>query len=210
MRSILLTLLIILFANTLGINKTKDKNMKSLDKNLVKIVKQLELSGEQSQIDGMVYSTQDTIDGIVYSIQLISGNYVNILSQKEGSPYKNHNTYYLSNYHLRSETTLFYNISFGIAKRYDENGKLKEETDMDKIYGPRTFSFEDLIKKIKDKCEIDLLDNSRNNGVSVNWNSEQKQYIVTKFISYTRFRDITVDGQTGAIISDETKMRTRH
>ncbi|GEM_PF-2248048 len=212
MRNTVLTFVLILCTSLLSIGQTKNKPVKKLDRKLIKIVKQLESNGRKidGNVQGMVYSSQDTINGVIYSIQLVSGKDLNVFSRKVGSAYENRNSYHLSNYTLEGEWKAFHNINYGIAKLYDEQGHLIKEIDMDQMFGPRIFSFEELIKKMNNEYEIDLQTTNRKNSAYVQWNNEQKQYKVIAAISYVTFRVITIDGQTGDIISDKTERRVRH
>lgn len=70
------------------------------------------------------------------------------------SPITEIRIYYVKNKIIHILGNDFYDISFGIEKEYNENGKLIKETDYEKNY---KFSIEDLCKLIKKEYKVDLM-----------------------------------------------------
>lgn len=70
------------------------------------------------------------------------------------TPYNFHKSYSSKNKALVSEWIEFYRAFTGIDKQYKEDGSLILETDQDKPY---KFSIEDMVKKIKEEYNIDIL-----------------------------------------------------
>jgi hypothetical protein len=71
------------------------------------------------------------------------------------SPYYKFKKFSLKTNRLLLIGTEFYDIHVGIWESYDETGQLIKKIDYDKPY---KFSIEDLIKKMKNEYDIDLLD----------------------------------------------------
>ena len=79
------------------------------------------------------------------------------------SPYYKFKKFSLKTNRLLLTGTEFYKINIGIWENYDETGQLIKKIDYDKPY---KFSIEDLIKKMKNEYDIDLLDVERVSYVS--------------------------------------------
>lgn len=96
----------------------------------------------------------------------------------------------------------FYHCFVGTDKEFNINGLLVKQIDWDKPY---KFSIEDLIKKIKNELNIDLMDISKKIDVT---RSEQPKPVYTIMVPQKPsriLRWIKVDGTTGEIMSDEVK-----
>jgi hypothetical protein len=92
---------------------------------------------------------------------------------------------------------LFSGFHIGIGLYYDSTGNIVKEEDFDAAY---PFSVDDLINKMKEEYDADLLNN--NNGYTSRGieqeHLEMPLYIVNYFIADTPFRDIyLINGTTG-------------
>lgn len=71
------------------------------------------------------------------------------------TPLKEKFTYSKRTLNMISEIETFYNCAIGVKKEYDEKGELIKITDNDKPY---KFSWQDLVKKMKEEYDIELMD----------------------------------------------------
>lgn len=142
---------------------------------------------------------EENSDTIIETIEL-NDIFQRNVSVKE-SPYHTKKAYYKSNYHLKAESTYFYNIPIGITKKYDEKGNPLEKIDWAERE-KRIFSIEQLIEKMKSEFDIDLLD-PKDKGVSCSGNPLAYSIGIHPKNSHSSFRLIKIDAKTGELISDE-------
>lgn len=96
------------------------------------------------------YKEGDTI----ITIQELSNSY-KIIKRLEKSTYSSFKHFYKSNLSLKLKGQKFYDQSTGIWEYYDENGNLTKTVDKEVDF---PFSFEDLVRVMKTKYDIDLMD----------------------------------------------------
>ncbi|HEX8577215.1 MAG TPA: hypothetical protein VF677_13050 [Flavobacterium sp.] len=77
--------------------------------------------------------------------------------QNTTTPYTTYK-YFHKNGILKTSVIRFYGFPTGISKEYDQSGKVIKQTDWDKDY---KFSIEDLVKKMKEEYDVDIMNVSR-------------------------------------------------
>ncbi len=123
---------------------------------------------------------------------------------KINSPFKNTKVFYKDNLNLKAEWNRFYMVSVGILKKYDKNGTLIEEKDLD-VVEKRNFSIYQLIKKMNEDFNIDLTDMEKI-GVSTSYIPEYGYCYIINVLNYKApglHRQIMIDVNRGEIQSDE-------
>ncbi|MCV9926915.1 hypothetical protein OIU83_04600 [Flavobacterium sp. LS1R49] len=104
------------------------------------------------------YSPSKDDKYLKYSNEGVKILYFNDTFQEEknlyGNPILDVKSYYVKTNSLKLKGQTFYNLEFGIWKEYDEKGNLIKETNYDKEY---KFSIDDLVKKMKEKYNYDLM-----------------------------------------------------
>ncbi|WP_048512532.1 hypothetical protein [Chryseobacterium sp. FH2] len=108
---------------------------------------------ESSEDDKHLINGNDRVRIIIYTNE--KKEKIIVEKSNKITPYEYNYVYSYKNKTLLIETKKFYSIKIGIQRYYDETGKLIKETDYDKPY---KFSIEDLINKMKNEYNIDLLD----------------------------------------------------
>lgn len=198
---LILTIIQILLFNC----KTLDQNNKNMEKIDLKKFKNKNILVNHTYRE----ETDDTI--VEYELYAYGDrDIISVNTYKKDSPYYTKKTYYRSNNQLMAESSYFYRTPIGISKKYDEKGNLTEEIDWAKLE-KRTFSIDDLIKKMKDEFDIDLL-NPKNKEVSRGGNPTTYYYSVAvkKSDQAPFFRLIEINVQTGELISDKIIYRSEN
>lgn len=143
---------------------------------------------------------KEEVNDTVIEYGIFGNEIIENISYKE-NPYNVKKTYYKSNNQLKAESEYFYRVPINVSKKYDENGKLLEEKKWEKVE-KRTFSIENLIQKMKDDFNIDLL---KNKDVGVSCSGSPLAYVIGIHPQHTTFfRLIKINAHTGELISDET------
>lgn len=104
---------------------------------------------------------------------------------------------------LKGSGSMFYRISTGVSKEYNENGELVSEKDFDAQY---KFTIDSLIKKIKKEFDINLLIPTAGLTVYryVDDTTKLPEYDIEIPVRDLVFRHIVVDGNSGLIKKDFT------
>ncbi|WP_264536834.1 hypothetical protein [Flavobacterium sp. N1736] len=122
------------------------------------------------------------------------------------SPIKKRYMYDKKTLKITKEIKSFYDCIIGFRKEYNENGELVKVIDNDK---PFSFSWQDLVEKMKKEFDIDLMDlknqmHKNNNISSVSRNSQEMKYFVVipnNFIPHTCPEEkFEIDATTGKLL----------
>jgi hypothetical protein len=187
-------IIFLLFIITQSFKCQVNKNLKSNAKERFDIIK---FDNQKTRNDFF----ETTKDSISRMIETKDGFYK--YSNALNSPYQIKKAYFKENYNLKLEKTTFYQVPTGIYKVYDKKGKLTKEENLD-VY---SFSIPDLINKLKNEFDIDLL-NPKGKGVAIGGESNKSIYIIDvllfPYADKGGSREIEIDATTGQLISDKT------
>lgn len=131
-------------------NKDKAGNYEYLTKNRDRDSIRVKLSGSGGIYQKIIYKT-NTPFSVVYEYDK---NTLNITRKLE----------------------LFYNCGINKMYEYNPDGKLIKETDLD---APFKFTWQDLVKTMKAKYDVDLMDMSKNKQTTITRNSEMTLYFIS-------------------------------
>lgn len=121
----------------------------------------------------------------------------NITNSKNPFGICNH---YYKDLNLKSNVQLFYDEPIGIYKEYDHKGHVIKKEDCDSLY---KFSVYSLIRKFKKEYNLDLSIPKERRNVIRNYDSTiGSLYIVHFDLNILTFREITVNGNSGKVISN--------
>ena len=134
-------------------------------------------------------------------------NVVRVEESNISSPYLFFKVFYTSNNSLKLNGQTFYTVDYGIWRSHDEKGKLIKVDDLDKSY---KFSLENLINKMKEEYNLDLMNKS--STVSISRYEEKKDLHVTLYEIWYRDREnrqlihcYLISGTTGKTIFTNTR-----
>jgi hypothetical protein len=129
-------------------------------------------------------------------------SFYQVVKQKPKSSFKTFDIYDKAG-NLTASGNLFYDVEIGNIMTYDLNGRIISQTNEDAEY---PFSVNQLIKKIRNDFKIDIAVTDPNIFVDRNIEEHPNHtptYIVSIKKTNFTFREIRINGTTGALISDE-------
>jgi len=120
------------------------------------------------------------------------------------SPFINSKSFYKDNLSLKADWNRFYLVPYGILKKYDKQGILIEEKDLDAVE-KRTFSIYQLIKKMNEDFNIDLT-NTKRIGISTTYHAIYGYCYMINVFDYKApglHRQMMIDAKIGKTHLDE-------
>ncbi|MFK7002185.1 hypothetical protein [Flavobacterium oreochromis] len=190
MKKIFILLIFFVFKNCSGqIKNGNDKNMEKFD-----IVKYNELLKDSFFADYGYYYAENGD-----RIQIFKGSnnkgFVQKIIKKD-SPFKIYKSYF-ENLYLQTESNFFYDFQIGISKEYDDNGNLIKEINNDIDF---KFNVEDLIKKMKESYNIDIMNTKIIHAIVRNSKDvriKKSYYHIIVKSGIAVYKEFLIDGNSG-------------
>lgn len=172
----------------IGQENKEDVSGKKLD---TKILEILQKKGKfEKVINDTLFIFTETEFNYIYQAKPIANKFRKVLY------------YYKNTLTIESEYLYFINMNISI-KRYDRNGILTKKINYDK--GFENFTLNDFIETVKEKLKIDL--NKDHEGLTISrYVTKIPEYHVYIYDKTSQMRrTITINGNNGSIISDESE-----